>query len=180
MNRLSFSCPRCGQPITSNEDTAGQLVDCSTCGQTVEAPLAASAVPSGFAPKRPAQEGAFSISLSIPNRLPYEGKATQKQKHKIWSLGFRDRAVIDSLGKNQASAVIDQLLATFRNEYKHRMNKRNTIVWAVVTVACLGLLPIVRNGALIAILILAVFVGIIAAIVSGISWISSGIARKSN
>ena len=51
----------------------------------------------------------YSVELDIPDKLPYEGKATQKQKQYIWDLGFQDEEVIDELGKKQASAIIDQL-----------------------------------------------------------------------
>jgi hypothetical protein len=34
-----------------------------------------------------------------------------KQKEYLWNLGLRDQAIIDSLGKRQASALIDQLKA---------------------------------------------------------------------
>ena len=50
------------------------------------------------------------FKITLPDKDPYEGKATQKQKQKIWELGFRDQSVIDSLGKRQASILIDALL----------------------------------------------------------------------
>lgn len=55
--------------------------------------------------------GQTTFEVSLPVRQPYEGRATLKQKDLIWSLGFKDQAVIDSLGKWQASALIDQLKA---------------------------------------------------------------------
>jgi hypothetical protein len=57
------------------------------------------------------RSGQQEFEVSLPTRQPYEGKATLKQKDLIWSLGFRDQAVIDSLGKWQASALIDQMKA---------------------------------------------------------------------
>jgi len=53
--------------------------------------------------------GQTVFDVSLPARQPYEGKATLKQKDLIWSLGIKDQAVIDSLGKWQASALIDQI-----------------------------------------------------------------------
>lgn len=50
-------------------------------------------------------------NITIPARQPYEPSATMKQKDFIWQLGLRDQAIIDSLGKWQASALIDQLKA---------------------------------------------------------------------
>ena len=58
-----------------------------------------------------AKPGQQIFEVRLPARQPYEGRATLKQKDYIWSLGFKDRAVIDSLGKWQASALIDQLKA---------------------------------------------------------------------
>jgi hypothetical protein len=49
------------------------------------------------------------ISVNIPAMQPYEGKATQKQKQKLWDMGYEDQSVIDGLGKRQASALIEQL-----------------------------------------------------------------------
>lgn len=43
----------------------------------------------------------------IPPREPYEGKATLRQKQKLWDLGYREQDVIDQLGKRQASTLID-------------------------------------------------------------------------
>ncbi len=57
------------------------------------------------------KEGQTVYEICLPARQPYEGKATLKQKDLIWSLGFKDQAVIDSLGKWQASALIDQIKA---------------------------------------------------------------------
>jgi hypothetical protein len=53
--------------------------------------------------------GQTTFDVCLPARQPYEGKATLKQRDLIWHLGFRDQAVIDSLGKWQASALIDQI-----------------------------------------------------------------------
>ena len=51
----------------------------------------------------------WTIDARIPARQPYEGRATLKQKDLLWSLGFKDQAILDSLGKWQASALIDQI-----------------------------------------------------------------------
>ena len=49
------------------------------------------------------------ISVTIPDKEPFEGKATQKQKQYIWDLGYQDEEAISDLGKKQASAIIEQL-----------------------------------------------------------------------
>lgn len=50
------------------------------------------------------------INVKIPDLQPYEGKATQKQKQKLWDMGYEDQSVINTLGKRQASALIEQLV----------------------------------------------------------------------
>jgi len=73
----------------------------------------------------------ISVELQIPDKEPYEGKATLKQKQRIWELGYRDQSVIDNLGKRQASAVIDQLCRVYRKEIGRRSSKRY-VVWALI------------------------------------------------
>jgi hypothetical protein len=48
--------------------------------------------------------------IVLPEKQPYEGRATQKQKQKLWDLGYREQQVIDRSGKRQASILIEQLL----------------------------------------------------------------------
>jgi hypothetical protein len=66
--------------------------------------------------------------VARPARQPYEGKAPLKQKDLIWSLGLKDRAVIDSLGKWQASALIDQMKA------RRKVGSSSGIILLVVVV----------------------------------------------
>lgn len=75
-----------------------------------------------------------TYQLSIPPKHPYEGKATLRQKHKIWDLGYREKTIIDNLGKQQASAVIDQLLALYRKENKRKSGKRAMISGPILLV----------------------------------------------
>ena len=53
--------------------------------------------------------GDTSYDIKLPSRRPYEPSATLKQKDLLWALGVRDQAIIVSLGKWQASAMIDQI-----------------------------------------------------------------------
>lgn len=68
------------------------------------------------------------FEVALPARQPYEGKATLKQKDLIWSLGFKDRAVIDSLGKWQASALIDQMKA------RRKLGSSSVFIFLVIVV----------------------------------------------
>ena len=61
------------------------------------------------------EQSAPGFHAAFPAKQPYEGKATQKQKQRIWELGFRNRDVIDDLGKKQAGILIDQLYAFYRD-----------------------------------------------------------------
>lgn len=71
----------------------------------------------------------------IPPKEPYEGKATQKQKQRLWELGFREKKVIDSLGKKQASSVIDQL---YKSIHKER-SEQTTKVILVISLALIAI-----------------------------------------
>lgn len=53
--------------------------------------------------------GKTSYNIKLPDRRPYEPSATLKQKDFLWALGARDQAILDSLGKWQASAMIEQI-----------------------------------------------------------------------
>lgn len=51
-----------------------------------------------------------SLWDSMPAMHRYEDKATKKQKEALWSMGIEDEIVLESLGKQQASWLIDQAL----------------------------------------------------------------------
>ena len=65
-----------------------------------------------------------NFRFSLPEKEPYEGKATQKQKQKIWELGYKDTSVIDGLGKKQASYLIDKLLEAHGTVYTMKQNTK--------------------------------------------------------
>ncbi len=56
------------------------------------------------------QPGA-ATHFQLPDRRPYEPKATKKQKDFLWALGVQDVPFLESLGKWQAVAMIDQIKA---------------------------------------------------------------------
>ena len=68
------------------------------------------------------------VTVTIPEKHPYEGKASLKQKRLLWDYGFRDQAILDNLGKVQASAMITQIKATFQA----RVKRRNRIVFLII------------------------------------------------
>lgn len=89
----------------------------------------------------------IDIVLSVPDREPYEDNATKRQKHKVWTLGYHDTTVIDSLGKNQASAVIDQLISIRERELNKigaKNSERVLIVLAAVAGFCVITFLIVK------------------------------------
>ena len=57
---------------------------------------------------------------TIPPREPYEAEASLDQKNLIWKFGFREQATLDQLGKNQATAIIEQFAAAGRREMNRR------------------------------------------------------------
>ena len=57
----------------------------------------------------------IEIKLTIPDKEPYEGKATMRQKKRIWQLGYKNQEIINTLGKQQASSIITQIQETYRD-----------------------------------------------------------------
>lgn len=72
--------------------------------------------------------------LDIPEKQPYEGKATQKQKQKIWELGCSDEKIIDELGKQQASWLIDNLIEAQRKRGALNENFQQIKIWGITFV----------------------------------------------
>ncbi len=79
----------------------------------------------------------FEISLDLPDKEPFEGKATQKQKQFIWDLGYQDEEAIAALGKKQASAVIDQLKKVKSRGEKIIFGTIQASVCAIILIFCL-------------------------------------------
>lgn len=83
------------------------------------------------------------FQFKLPDREPFEGKATQKQKHRIWQLGIKDEVLISGLGKQQASALIDALYKHYGKLREEKEPKANWV--ALVLILTLGVL-IVYGG----------------------------------
>lgn len=77
----------------------------------------------------------FEAQYQIPEKEPYEGKATQKQKQKLWELGIRDREVIDDLGKKQASYLIGKALQTHTDLSKSHSSRNLVILGFLILTA---------------------------------------------
>jgi hypothetical protein len=77
------------------------------------------------------------VAINIPDRKPYEGKASRKQKSFIWEMGYRDTNVIDNLGKVQASAVIEQLLSHHKDRNATFAQKRAVFFGSIILLICL-------------------------------------------
>ncbi|NQY89538.1 MAG: hypothetical protein HRT51_17695 [Colwellia sp.] len=67
--------------------------------------------------------------IDIPEQHIYEGKATQKQKKLIYDLGFDEQETIDSLGKVQASELIDQLIFIQTKNADIAFYKKRALMW---------------------------------------------------
>ena len=77
----------------------------------------------------------IEIKLTIPDKEPYEGKATMRQKKRIWQLGYKDQEIINTLGKQQASSIITQIQETYRDVVEKDSKKQSAkkmMMWAVV------------------------------------------------
>ena len=75
------------------------------------------------------------VSVTIPDKEPFEGKATQKQKQYLWDLGYQDEETIAEIGKKQASAIIDQL--------KRAHERTDKMSDGIVTIALSGIVLLV-------------------------------------
>jgi hypothetical protein len=77
----------------------------------------------------------IEVKLTIPDKEPYEGKATMKQKKRIWDLGYKDQKIINDLGKQQASSIITQILETYGDVMEKDSKKQSAkkmMMWAMV------------------------------------------------
>jgi hypothetical protein len=77
----------------------------------------------------------IEVKLTIPDKKPYEGKATMRQKKRIWDLGYKDQKIINDLGKQQASSIITQILETYGDVMEKDSKKQSAkkmMMWAVV------------------------------------------------
>lgn len=83
------------------------------------------------------REQRMNEEIDIPEKQPYEGKATQKQKQKVWELGFAEQEVIDDLGKAQASALIDQLIVIQLKRADIAFYKKKALTWLIGVVVFL-------------------------------------------
>lgn len=76
----------------------------------------------------------IEIKLTIPDKEPYEGKATMRQKKRIWQLGYKNQEIINTLGKQQASSIITQIQETYRDVVEKDSKKQSAkkmMMWAV-------------------------------------------------
>lgn len=76
------------------------------------------------------------VSVTIPDKEPFEGKATQKQKQYLWDLGYQDEETIAELGKKQASAIIDQLKRAHERTDKMTGGIVTIVLSGIVLFAC--------------------------------------------
>lgn len=84
--------------------------------------------------------------FDIPEKEPYEGKATQKQKQKLWELGIQDRDIIDNLGKKQASYLIGRSLQTHRDRGNSQSSSRMVVFGFVILAAAVLFLFHIRGS----------------------------------
>jgi hypothetical protein len=78
----------------------------------------------------------INITITVPDKLPFEGRATQKQKQMIWDLGFHNQEIIAELGKKQASEVITQLKLAHGRGMKINEGFKGAIRPGIIIVVC--------------------------------------------
>lgn len=84
-------------------------------------------------------KSSFHVTLNIPDKEPFEGKATQRQKQRIWELGYQDEDMIKQLGKKQASAVISQITRAYQKEHGRRSAVRMFLYAASSALVVIGI-----------------------------------------
>lgn len=129
MTDISFNCPVCGHQFNAQLNQDNICPSCKTPMKVLD---------DGNKQTKP-KTG--ELTYRLPEKEPYEGRATQKQKQKLWDIGFKDQNIIDNLGKRQASALIDQVLAFYAQERDKRKFKNFLIflVWAAIVAAVVWL-----------------------------------------
>ena len=95
---FTFACPNCDQRLEAESDMEGTTIDCPACKKAILIPTRS---PAPKTKKRKPLPVPVVLPPGVPEREPYEGKATLKQKAKLWHMGYHDQSVIDSLGKNK-------------------------------------------------------------------------------
>jgi hypothetical protein len=88
------------------------------------------------------KDTAINVNLDIPDKQPFEGEATQKQKQRLWELGWRDEAMIASLGKKQAGALLDQLMGVWKKEAKLQESVRAAWTFIYLVLGAIALFVI--------------------------------------
>jgi hypothetical protein len=113
----------------------------------------------------------FKLKLHIPDKQPFEGKATQKQKQYIWDLGYRDEDIIAGLGKKQASAVIDQLSRSQRYLWQKKRGRTVQIVGAAMLAAGSGFIWIGKSEGYTGLGVALVIMGVLTALYGLVKWL---------
>lgn len=120
MTTVSFKCPVCNHQFNVQENNNVICPSCKTFMKVLK--------------EKDNKKINIELNYTLPEKEPYEGKATQKQKQKIWDLGFKDQTIIDNLGKKQASALIDQLINAIKQEHRKRTNLKQLIIFGLIIV----------------------------------------------
>ncbi len=81
-----------------------------------------------------AATGGTSAHFDLPERRPYEPKATKKQKDLLWALGVQDVPFLEALGKWQAVAMIDLIRAKQSKQGNRALSKVALILVATAAI----------------------------------------------
>lgn len=166
MPDIALICPHCQQHLDAPSTVAGQTIKCPACSGAFTVPVPVAAVREPLKTKKKTQatsadvddddgseafnpppipteakpKDIFIFKYDLPEREPYEGKATMKQKQYLWDMGFREQNVIDELGKKQASYLIDHLLKHHRAVRSYISTGRFFFFCVFVSVVSLALM----------------------------------------
>ena len=73
----------------------------------------------------------MEVKISVPDRQPYELNATKAQKNKIWKCGYKDQEFLDSLGRDQANLILEEISKAYAKNIK-RLNARNGLIFSFI------------------------------------------------
>ncbi len=87
----------------------------------------------------------MEIELEIPEKNPYELNATKSQKNKLWNIGCKDQELLDSLGRDQAEKLINDIYE--KHSKAEKLKQAKIKVAACLIAFALGIIGMIISAA---------------------------------
>lgn len=112
--RLTARCPACRAALAIDPDLLGTEIECGRCHSRLYLCANGHVRKIRSEPKEPPKtdpeaDETPKFRFKVPLRGPHEDDATERQKRTLWNLGYRDKGVIDILGRRQADMLMAAL-----------------------------------------------------------------------